>query len=346
MGRKELLLAGIAAVFALSADELAARLLLDPPLRLSERHLGRNRAVPKHVADANLGWALLSENAKYRYQASGKYGSVDAHYSIENGHRATASHPLKGPLLIATGCSFTFGMGVSDEDTWPWLLQERLPGYHVVNTGVGGYGTDQALLAADQLVQHSTEPTRLVVLGFADFQIDRNRSTQGMLYQQYPFGKPLFVARGTGVQLSGLVRFWYPGSLLEHSVLFMEVLNRLANIVNRAPSHEGAREVTARLMVEFARRFQARGARLAVVLLPHAWDRSPVPKADQKFIVDRLHAAGIPTLVPEFPRMADGRLEARRFFIPSDGIHPNGAYNLLLADQVAKFLTCQRLSDK
>jgi len=62
--------------------------------------------------------------------------------------------------------------------------------------------------------------------------------------------------------------------------------------------------------------------------------------------MDRPHAAGIPILLSEFPRLADGRLEARCFFVLSDRIDPNDAYNLLLADQVAKFLTCQRLGNK
>jgi hypothetical protein len=232
---------------------------------------------------------------------------------------------------------------VNDEDTWPWLLQEHLPGYHVVNTGVNGYGTDQALLAAERAVLHATEPVRLVVLGFGDFQIDRNRSTQLMVYYPYPLGKPLFLPEREGLVLKGLVRFWYPGSLLEHSVLFMDATNRVANLVNRAPSHEGAREVTARLVVEFARRFRARGAELVVLILPHSGDQSPQSKADQCFLVERLQAAGIRALAPEFPRLGNGRLDVRRFLIPSDGIHPNREYNLLIAEQLRHLLIAQRL---
>jgi len=45
-----------------------------------------------------------------------------------------------------------------------------------------GYGTDQALLAAErEIARSSTIAVRAVVLGFADFQIDRNRSTQTCL---------------------------------------------------------------------------------------------------------------------------------------------------------------------
>jgi len=335
--RKEILLAGLSIVLTWSVGEVAARLLLSPPLQISKRRFS-DPGIPKHLADPQLGWAIAPQNASYRFRASSQAGSVDVCYSIQHGRRATAAHPVAGPLLISAGCSFTFGLGLNDQETWPWLLQERLPAYHVVNTGTNGYGTDQALLAAERVALDSTEPTRMVVLGFGDFQIERNRSTQAMIYYPYPLGKPLFLPRGDTLESAGLVKFWYPGNLLDGSVLFMNITNRVANWVNRVPSHQGAREVTARLIVEFSRRFQARGVRLAVVIVPHAGDQSPQSKIDSQFIVDRLRAAGIPTLIPNFPRLPDGRLDIHRFLIPSDQVHPNREYNLLLADQLAQFL--------
>ena len=337
MTGREAVLAGIATVLALSGGEMAVRLLLPPPLRISERRFV-SPPVPKHVPDVDLGWTLPSRDAVYQFRASGKTGSVDVRYTIQAGHRAAAAHPVAGPALIAAGCSFTFGLGLDDDNTWPWLLQERLPDYHVINAGVNGYGTDQALLAAERVALHTPGQVPLVVLGFGDFQIERNRGTQAVIYHPYPLGKPLFLPNGAGLAYQGLVKFWYPGALLDHSLLCMAITNRVANLVNRVTSHEGAREVTARVMVESSRRLQAHGARLAVMILPHAGDQSPESKADRAFIVARLHAAGIPTLVPEFPRRPDGRLEVGRFFIPSDEVHPNRQYNLLLADQLERFL--------
>ena len=341
MGYRELLLAGISVVFTLSAGEVAARYLLSAPVRLSGvRHA--TPAGPKHVADADLGWTIPPHDAVYRFQASGRAGSVDARYSIQNGRRATSAHAMNGPIVLAAGCSFTFGLGVDDESTWPWLLQERLPDHQVINPGVRGYGTDQALLAADRAANQSAGTLRLVALGFGDFQIERNRSTQGVIYYPYPLGKPLFVTHGDSLKSRGLVRFWYPGSLLEYSALFMGVTNRLANLANRVPSHEGAREVTARLISEFSRRFQERGARLVVVMLPHAGDQSSQSKADREFIAERLRREQIPTVLPEFPRLPDGRFETGRFLIPSDEVHPNREYNVLVANEVAKFIRGSR----
>jgi hypothetical protein len=47
---------------------------------------------------------------------------------------------------VAVGCSFTRGDEVSGGEAWPAALDELLPGLEVANLGVGGYGSDQALL--------------------------------------------------------------------------------------------------------------------------------------------------------------------------------------------------------
>src|SRR5262249_26695941 len=143
---------GISVAFTFALGEIGARVLLPPPLRISHRRFV-DPPVPKHIADPVLGWTIPSQDAVYQFRVAGRNGSVDASYTIQNGHRVTASHSMAGPIVIAAGCSFTFGLGVNDEDTWPWLLQERMPDYRVVNVGVNGYGTDQALLAAERELQ-------------------------------------------------------------------------------------------------------------------------------------------------------------------------------------------------
>jgi len=337
MNRKKALLAAVSLLISLAAAEVAARLILPPPMQIAKRRFW-DPGGPTHVPDPELGWIIEPGNTRYRFRAASQSGSVDVGYSIEQGRRATSPRPVAGPLLIAAGCSFTFGFGVDDQDTWPWLLQERLSGYRVVNVGTNGYGTDQALLAAERAASNPADPARVIVLAFADFQIERNRSTQAIVYYPWPLGKPMFRTRGEGVESSGLVRFWYPGSLLDRSVFVMSVTNKLANLVNRVPDHSGARELTARLIVEFARRFEARGTRLVIVILPNKNDQSRLAKEDNTFIVERLRAAGLPTLIPEFPRLPDGQLDRQRFLIPSDRTHPNRDYNTILAEQLARFL--------
>ena len=107
------------------------------------------------------------------------------------------------------------------------------------------------------------------------------------------------------------------------------------HVVHRIEPHDGGRELTVALITDFARRFQARGSQLVVVVLPHLLDQSPQSKVDRAFITAQLRAAGVPTLVMDIPRLPDGRLPPHGFTV---GGHPNRQYNLLLADQLVKFL--------
>ncbi|MGO9274647.1 MAG: hypothetical protein ACLQOO_31195 [Terriglobia bacterium] len=280
---------------------------------------------------------LTPNTVKTRSREVGADGSVlaDVIYSISQGKRLTSLGPPSGPMIVTTGCSFTFGFGLNDDDSWPWLLQEHLPDHDVVNVAAGGYGTDQALLAAERQVSRSPGPVAAVLLGFADFQIERNRSSQSWLWRIYPAAKPLFVQRGSGVEERGLVKFWSVGSTLDsladHSVFFSRTMNALSDrILYRVPRYAEGRGLTAALITDFARRFQSRGIPLLVVALPHEWKLGA--EADGRFVIHQLLAAGIPTLVPNFPRLPDGRV-APSWFTPE--AHPNRHYNLLLADQVA-----------
>ena len=76
------------------------------------------------------------------------------------------------PELWIFGCSFTHGWSLNDEETFPWLLQERLPEREIVNFGVSGYGTVQSLLQFRAALVASTP--EIAVLAYADFHDVRN----------------------------------------------------------------------------------------------------------------------------------------------------------------------------
>lgn len=63
--------------------------------------------------------------------------------------------------ILAVGDSFVFGNQVSDDETWPALLEKRL-NRHVANGGVSGYGSLAAVLRAEQLLKQ--QPYSLVIL--------------------------------------------------------------------------------------------------------------------------------------------------------------------------------------
>lgn len=63
-----------------------------------------------------------------------------------------AATPVSGPALLAVGDSFVFGDQVHDEESWPAGLERRLE-RPVHNGGVFGYGFDQTVLRAEQLLE-------------------------------------------------------------------------------------------------------------------------------------------------------------------------------------------------
>src|SRR6185295_1354810 len=93
-----------------------------------------------HCFDAELGWsnrrAYCNSDGQICTGALGTRGSRD--YAL----RAAA-----GVLrLLCFGDSFTWCDQVIDADAWPRLVEDRRADVEALNFGVGGYGTDQALL--------------------------------------------------------------------------------------------------------------------------------------------------------------------------------------------------------
>jgi len=86
--------------------------------------------------------------------------------------------------ILAVGDSFVFGDQVSDDETWPALLEKRL-NRHVANGGVSGYGSLAAVLRAEQLLK--LQPYSLVILSIVvDEDLPRDRwvtNFQGLFYR-------------------------------------------------------------------------------------------------------------------------------------------------------------------
>ncbi len=79
------------------------------------------------------------------------------------------------------GCSFTHGWSLNDEETYPWLLQERFPQYEIVNFGVNGYGTLQSLLQFQEALTQKNPP-KTAIIAYAP--IHDQRSTFLRIWQK------------------------------------------------------------------------------------------------------------------------------------------------------------------
>jgi hypothetical protein len=111
-----------------------------------------------------------------------------------------AAMPAKRRIAVV-GDSFTFGLEVRYEDTWPRQLERALgPEFQVLNFGVDGYGVDQAFLRYRRDVL-AWRP-EIVILGVIDDDFRRTMCVYAFLCFPgfgMPFTKPRFVLSGQGL---------------------------------------------------------------------------------------------------------------------------------------------------
>jgi hypothetical protein len=137
------------------------------------RNISKNRAYGFLTADPITGYSPGDGTFVIREWN-------DATITIRQGVRLNPNFtpPSADGAILAVGDSFVFGDEVSDNETWPAILEQRI-NRRVVNGGVSGYGTAQAVLRAAQLLK--TEPYSLVILSIlVPFDLWRDRDVTGI----------------------------------------------------------------------------------------------------------------------------------------------------------------------
>ena len=177
------------AALAVSALGVEAGLRLFFPQPLAERYAAPRDGGPLVNVDPDLGWALRPGIAGLRsdepWQADVRTNALGFR-DVEHAGKAA------GVTRVAVlGDSFVFGSGVRQDETLTHQLAARLgPAFEVVNLGVPGYGTDQALLTLRRWGPRLSPD--VVLAGF--FWNDVMENASGEIYGMR---KPRFVlARG------------------------------------------------------------------------------------------------------------------------------------------------------
>ena len=114
-----------------------------------EDHLRITMAAYPTQYDENLGWK--SKESVSEHDVADTTITINKDGIRSNGSSEIRDVPDGQRPILAVGDSYTFGYEVSDNQTWPAIL-ERLTGRKVINGGVIAYGMDQSLLMARQLI--------------------------------------------------------------------------------------------------------------------------------------------------------------------------------------------------
>jgi hypothetical protein len=165
-----------------------AVLVFVPELAPSPRtfHAGPGaRPNPNFAADPEIGWRM-----KPHHTFASKAEEFATTYSANaNGFRDDKDYntDARRPRIVIVGDSFTFGLGVSREESYPGIMQNSLPEFEVMNLGMPGFGLDQ-MWQTLRRVGLERRPA-LVVVGFV--LDDFGRSLSGYRADM-GFAKPWF----------------------------------------------------------------------------------------------------------------------------------------------------------
>jgi hypothetical protein len=236
--RRTLVLAGIA-LLTLAAAEAGARVIAArswrplPPfgfaavqrewLERAERELATGAPPPGYSRfDATLGWTTRPG-----------YASPDGRTHVNaQGLRATREYAPQPPAgtrrVLACGESFTFGEEVADAEVWCARLEALVPDLEVQNYGVGGYGTDQALL---RFSEEARGPAEAVLVGLLLENIGRNVNRYRPLW--YPLAQPAAKPRHLATP-DGLVLVPQPFATRADFVVAV----RTGDVIARLAEHE------------------------------------------------------------------------------------------------------------
>lgn len=237
-------------------------------LPIQERHHTRY--------DAELGWVNEPNLRDPNLYAPGR-GFTSNAQGFRNASDTSVQVPSGRMRVICCGDSFTLGYGVGDRETWPAQLEQIDARIEAVNMGQGGYGLDQAWLwyRRDGLpLEH-----QLVLFAFIgdDFERARRATFRG-------YAKPLLRALDGRIEVGSVpvpassLRFplWTQNAALASELRIVQLVRRGlrklgAGEARSAPelSEAQAGDLALAIFRDLERSSRERGARLALVLLPH-----------------------------------------------------------------------------
>jgi hypothetical protein len=204
-------LALVALLVGLAAAETGGRLLLaqswrpEPPFGRGREQAGWLARAERELANGTEGGGYSVFDAELGWCARTSYEGPEARVTLDSRGRRTKrvyADPLAPGVRrwVAAGESFTFGEEVRDEEAWTARLEEREPGLEVWNYGVGGYGTDQALL---RFTRDVSGPIDGVLVGLMSENLGRNVNRYRPLWypSAQPAAKPRYVLAEGGLEL-------------------------------------------------------------------------------------------------------------------------------------------------
>jgi hypothetical protein len=279
-------------------------------------HVSRDDS--QYAPDHDLGW----RNREGRFDLVDPASNHPFRYTNwSQGRRATAGHdPALGPAgtrrVAFFGDSYVQGYGLSDSETFTWLVQARHPELAVANFGTADYGTYQSYLAIAKYVRASCSVFYLLN-GFHEGRNVADPDWVRVVKEPPPgFFFPYAADDTLRPQRSRGEMVWPLSRRLRSVALAQDYYSRLVSL----PRVRNKRNITEALLEKMNQTVQAAGGHFTVIL----FDLTLVQRRDYRQFVQ---SRGIQFIDCDHPERTDKRLR-----LP-DG-HPNAELNRLLAEWI------------
>ena len=232
-----------------------------------------NNLEAAHFDDLDCGWLPIPGQSYSREdpQAKTTVGNNFCRLTCSPEQAPSWAQERQEALLL--GCSYTFGMGVKDEETFGWLLNQKQQRFYFTNGGVIGYSTYQCLKRLEKFLQNGAKP-RLVIYAFINDHLMRNVSCRifGKAAESFDFIEtPYFEVQPSGQAIFHPLRnLAWPGEKYLRTVNFTNRLyvNHLIEKTRQVRfNKEASHQVYRHLVEQMAKLCQQHGAALTVVSL-------------------------------------------------------------------------------
>ena len=322
---------GLAFMFSFLMAESLCRVMGFKPLAVTKNKIKVEPGGKLVAIHPTLGYIFLP--GQFQVTLPSDYSFTITHTA--DAHRATHPFAANGiqnekKEIWIFGCSFTYGWSLNDNETYPWLLQEELPNYEVVNFGTIGYGTLQPLIQFREALQKGKKPAA-IVYAYASFHDERNtflrkrRQAVGSANELGSFRQPYARFDKNGNLIYSMADVIYHEFPFARYSALIHLLEEKYNDLEEPFIH--SHEVTKAIIKDFHTMAEQQGIEFVVAGID----------SDSARTLNELHGEGIKTV-----DIAVDLSDQKNRNWPYDS-HPNAKANRVYAQKLEAFLNEQVL---
>ncbi|MDL2272755.1 phage holin family protein [Desulfovibrio sp. OttesenSCG-928-I05] len=276
--------------------------------------------------DPNLGYGPrpIAGRMHVAKECSDQMAYDVVYTTLPSGWRVTPQHSAARKAVVLFGCSFTWGEGLNDHDTFAWKLGEMLgPDTQVFNFGIQGYGSHHMLAWIEQGLLADIAAHYDSVQVF--YSTIRGHELRSMGYSQwdpsgpwYGFEKGRIVRKGVFADNISSLRP-YTDAVFGKSMIYRKIQStKFIPRWMRFKHHAGIIREADRRVEELC------GTRLTAMLWPEV------------LFKEELEAEGVAMLDLD-PLFPDWDEQHDKYRIPCDS-HPNALANDIVARAIYDYL--------